>query len=156
MHPYLPTIAGIALLLFLSARPGTGFILWLLLPLATVPRLIALIRAAGQPEKRKLWWRQSLMWFGATAVILVLHQWYARDCRTAADTAASQIAAYRHEHGRYPQISDIPPPPEQCQIRYIYFPESGKAPMLFYHSTWHVFDKYIYDFKQGSWRFFPD
>jgi len=124
--------------------------------LAAVPRLIALIRAAGQPEKRKLWWRQSLMWFGATAVILVLHQWYARDCRTAADTAASQIAAYRHEQGRYPQISDIPPPPEQCQIRYIYFPESGKAPMLFYHSTWHVFDKYIYDFKQGSWRFFPD
>lgn len=156
MHPYLPTLSGIALLLFLSARPGMGFVLWLLLPLAAVPRLFALVRAIGQPEKRKFWWRQSLMWFGATAVILVLHQWYARDCRTAADAAASQIAAYQRGHGRYPPVSGIPLPPGRCQIHYIHAPESGKAPLLLYSSTWLAFDKYLYDFDTRSWRLIPD
>lgn len=152
------TILGIALLILLSGRYGTGFMMWIF-ALPVVPLLfwdaIEMLRA---PQKRMILLAKALAWLAAFAAITASHLYRDANAREVADQIAVHIDHYQRSHGKYPmQLNDVdfnPDAPRSWGL--VYRARKDEEPFLSYRSTWTMFDHHVYDFKRHRWEFMPD
>lgn len=105
----------------------------------------------------------------AGLVLAHLVRWREAQLRAEADMVVQAIGQWQRAHGRFPpDLAVLDSPPERLShsepSRYTLQP--GQQPLLYrlndgrpllrYGSAWLAFDKWVYDFEQGQWRFVPD
>ena len=152
LREFWPTIVA-ALIILSSARPGAGFLLPLWLPILLVWFLRMMWLAWRRPARRKAQGVKALVLVAAMAVGALAQGRYEHQAREQAQHVVDVVAAWRAQHGAYPDDLAQLGLDEQAlrrdwQVRYL--SRDGQHRVV-YSATFTVFDSYTYDFDKPGW-----
>ena len=156
LETLLGPLAGCAVALFLTARPGLAMGVIILVPILLVAWLCLAVVAWRKPQLRLRCAVKALLYVLTLCLYFALHQFYQVRAEAHAQTVSAAIEQFRQSQGSYPSnLAQLKlPQADDWRLRYSLSPD-GK-PFLHRPRTLNAFDKYFYDFETHEWEFRPD
>lgn len=154
MISIIKTLIGIAIFLFLTHPNALGGALAIVFIFAWLIDVLV----GSKKQSPEIGWIKVACWLVAFAVSCGMHYAHNHNARIFAQKIADDLDTYRAKYGHYPEHNAYNAP-RKYHLRYICFEDCVKnqnLPILIYSSSFSLFDRYRYDFKNKTWEDMPD
>lgn len=150
-------ILSSAIVLALTVPAGVGYMFLFAAPVYVVLALRELDVLIRYPDERQVTlWKMSI-WISVFAIVISVHAYRANTDAKIAAELAGQLEAYKEVHGAYPATLDAMGASSlAARVYKLHYELDQQHPLLWYRSTFSMFDVYYYDFDKHQWIFRPD
>ncbi len=155
---YKKTILECCVVAFCTAPAHAGFMLVFFVPFFMFWLLYSLFVIWRRPERRRSQTVRLVLWSILFTSIGCTHWYYASASRKDAEMVAQKLLLYKANHGTFPpSLAEVDLDADGLKRRWmLYYSMSRNEPLLFYASTFTLFETYSYDFKKNEWNYDPD
>ncbi len=158
MLKLMPVVISSLVIGFLCAQKSIGFILYLVIPAIFIWLIYSSYLLRRNPSERISLLLKFGIWCLSLTIVFCMHHYYRIKSREVADSVAIAVSVYYKTNGVYPLSlanAGINLHGRGGAWRITYGLISEK-PFLSYPSTFDPFDKYVYNFVESKWEFYPD